>query len=66
MSKVRAVVARFSKAVNYVIWSVNIVRESNVFGSKSPDILMKIVEIAGVENIIARNKSYLRFFDWRD
>jgi hypothetical protein len=63
MSKDRAVVVCFSKAVNSVIWSVNIVLEPIVFGRKSHDILITNVEIAGVENIIGRNKSYFHIFD---
>jgi hypothetical protein len=40
-----------SKAVNFVIRNVNIVREPTTFCSKLTDTLIKYIEIAGVRNV---------------
>jgi hypothetical protein len=50
MTKYRVIWPGFGKADDFVNRIANIVRDSTIFGSKSPDILIKNIEIAGVNN----------------
>jgi hypothetical protein len=50
VTKDRVIQPGYSKAVNFVIGSVNIVREPTILGSKSPEILIKNIEITWAQN----------------
>jgi hypothetical protein len=60
MSKVRIIQPGFSKAVNFVIKSVSIVREPTTFGSKSLSIVIRISKSLGFKTIVWRDEGYRR------